>query len=313
MQRLGLPVTGCLSLLPISFSLLSSPAPPVAGQVLNVAGRVEIQRAGQPVQKGTLLFQLRRGDLLKVQEGGSAEVVLFQNGARYRLSGAATARVELADLKAASGTAPHPLHSLSPTFTRRMQTGSRPVSPRFLGVLVRDPGDPTQGPRNPSPNGALPAPPVTLRWDGPIGGDSLRVQISDGEQTIHRAELPPTERAYQVPNGILRPGQYYVWSVTTLHGGDAGARCRALLRILAPDEQKELNRLKQETAAARAAAPDNPASLLLLAQAYERFGLFDAARTTYQEVLRVRPEEPGVRAALQQLRAAPGGAGSPAP
>src|SRR5438067_507896 len=69
-----------------------SAAPGAVGQLLNVAGRVEIQRGKGPARRGTLLFPLQSGDVVKVAEGGVAQVVLFQNGAQDRRTAAARLR-----------------------------------------------------------------------------------------------------------------------------------------------------------------------------------------------------------------------------
>jgi hypothetical protein len=302
--RLGTHGTCCL-VLPLWLLLAPASRPAVVGQLLNVSGGVEVQRGGEAARKGTLLYQLRQGDLLKVRGGGSAEVVLFRNGARFVLSGAASARVGDGDLKPVSGAAPRALKSLSSRFAKRINSPGGSVSPRFLGVLVREKGDPDLGPRDPSPSGAIRGVPVLLRWKGPVEGESLRVQISDGEQVVHRKELPPTAREYQVDPGILRRGEYYVWSVTAVSQGESGARCRAMLRLLSPDEQAELEQLEREAAEARGASPDSPASTLILAQVYERLGLFDSARAAYQEAERIRPGDAGVQAALKRLREGP--------
>jgi hypothetical protein len=294
---------GALLLVPLAFHFSGAAAAPprVVGQLLNVTGDVKVQRSSEPVRKASLLFPLHEGDVLRVGNDGSAEVVLFQNGARLLLSGPGAARVGPTGVKSASGTAARPLRSLSPLLTKQMNTPARAVSPRFLGVLVRDPGDANLGPRNPSPNGAVRGAPVILRWAGPVEGDTLRLLIIDGENTVHQEELQPNAREYQVPAGVLRPGQYYVWSVTAVNGGGSGAHCRALLRLLSPAEQAALDRLEREAKAARTAETDDPAGTLLLAQAYEQLGLFEDARAAYQEVLRLRPDDPGVQAALKHL------------
>jgi hypothetical protein len=110
-----------------------------------------------------------------------------------------------------------------------------------------------------------------------------------------------------VPDGVLRPGGYYIWSATSFQGGDAGSKCRALVRVLTAEERAVLDQMEQESAAARAAAPDDPAPPLLLAQSYERLGLIDDALTSYRAVLELRPEEEGVQAAVKRLEGgAPG-------
>jgi hypothetical protein len=281
---------------------LSAESRPV-GQLLNVAGRVDIQRAHHPPIVATLLFPLQTGDVLMVRDGGSAQVVLFQNGVRLTLPAGSTARVEPSALTSLSGPRPQPLPAVNRAFLRRVSTAPKQVSPRMLGILIRAPGDALLGPRNPAPNGAVHGAPVTLRWSGPIEGEQLRLQISDGERAIHRAELPATTREYAVPNGVLRAGEYYVWSVAALKGGDAGPRCRALVRMLLPQESADLEEIEREVAAARASSSEDPAPLLLLAQTYEHLGMLDDARATYEAVLRLRPKVAGVLAALKRLTA----------
>src|SRR5690242_2388859 len=86
------------------------------GQLLNVAGRVEVQRAGKPALKGTLLLPLQSGDHLKVGDGGSAEVVLFQNGARLGLPAGCAVVVTASALKPLSGPPPQARATLSSAF-----------------------------------------------------------------------------------------------------------------------------------------------------------------------------------------------------
>jgi tetratricopeptide (TPR) repeat protein len=295
-------------LLPTAFCLLPSAFCPPAqaqthtvGQLLNVTGRVDVQRGKQAVMKGTLLFQLEKGDVLTSRAGGAAEVVLFKDGARFGLPAGSSARVGAAGLEAVSGPKPQALAGLSTTFVRRMNAPARQVSPRILGVLVRPVQDPTLGPRQPSPHGAVRMAPVVLHWLGPVEGEALRLVISDGENAVLREELKPTAREFTVPEGKLKPGEFYVWSVTAVHGGDASVKCRALVRVLTPEERTEVERLEKETAVALAAAPDNPAPTLLLAQVYERLGMYDDALAAYEAARKLRPEDTGVKDALKRL------------
>jgi len=282
-------------------ALPSAAAPQAVGQLLNVTGRVEVQRAGQPVRKGTLLFQLQPGDLLVVREGGVAEVVLFKNGARFSLPGDSAARVEPLALQPRSGPAPKPLKGLSLVFVRQMNTVYKPPSTRILGVLVRSADEDGLGPCQPSPSGAVRDAAETLHWVGPIEGQQLRLRISDGRRTVCRADLPPAAREFKVPPSTLKPGVQYVWSVTTVADGESGHECRAPLRVLLPRERTEVEAMERETAAARRQDANDPAPLLLIAQVYERLGLRDDARAAYQAAQRLRPDDEGVRAALARL------------
>src|SRR5438445_818203 len=76
------------------------------GQLVNVAGSVAIQRGKQPAIKGALLTSLQNGDVVKVGDGGSAEVVLFATGARFALAAKSAARIDSSGLKPLSGPAP---------------------------------------------------------------------------------------------------------------------------------------------------------------------------------------------------------------
>src|SRR5947208_13412946 len=52
------------------------------GQLLDVTGPVEIERARQKPVKVCMLFPLRIDDRLRVGAGGTAQLVLFRSGAR---------------------------------------------------------------------------------------------------------------------------------------------------------------------------------------------------------------------------------------
>jgi cytochrome c-type biogenesis protein CcmH/NrfG len=73
------------------------------------------------------------------------------------------------------------------------------------------------------------------------------------------------------------------------------------VRVLLPEEEVEVEALKKETAAVRASAPNNPAPVLLLAQIYERLGMYDDALASYQAALKLRPGDEGVQAAVRRL------------
>lgn len=284
----------------------SAAAPPSVGQLLDVKGGVEILRAGQPSRRGTLLSPLLALDRLVVPAGGSAEVVLFRNGVRFVLVGPSAARVEPRALQRYSGAAPKPLPAIGQPFIRQMSAPFRPASARILGVLVRSAPEGDVGPRAPSPNGAVRDPSVTLHWAGPIEGEQLRVRISTEEQTIYRSELAPTARELKLPPGTLKPGVPYLWSVTAVTDGERGHECRAVVRLLLPRERADLEAMEREAAAARRQDAGDPAPLLLLGQAYERLDLRDDARAAYESVLRLRPGDEGVRAALARLASRPG-------
>jgi hypothetical protein len=292
---------------------VSAAAAPV-GQFQDVWGRVTVERGQRPATTGRLFLQLEREDVVRVGAGGRAEILLFQSGARFALGANSAVRVMPAQLRRLAGPEPRPLGQARQPFAgpRASSLPRRPVPQRLLGFVVRQGGEELLGPRHPQPHGAVrggepeakPSVAVTLRWEGPIEGDSLRLQINDDERTLFRTVLPPTTREFSLPKGVLRPGRWYAWRVMAIQDGSSRQECSALLRLLLPEERATLERLEREAAQARAAEPVHPAPLLLLAQCYEGWGMFADARAAYHAVRRLRPDDAGVAAALQRLPAA---------
>lgn len=293
--------------------------PAAVGHLIDIGGRVEIERRGQALRKGALLDTLQAGDRVRVAAGGTAQLVLYANGARFALTGPAGVEVAATRLLPRSGTPPQARRALSLEFVRRI---NRPISPpdarltTVQGLILR--GDDALGPQQPNPSGTVRSTPVTLRWAGPIHADQLHLQITDGQRTVHAANQPSAARSYPVPEGVLQPGKYYFWFVTAVQDGQSQQSCGALLRVLTLDERSELERLERELGVAAAPSlPDTPPptpadpaarkeeeripALLLLGAVYERLGMRAAARWAYEEVHRARPEDAGVRSALRRL------------
>jgi tetratricopeptide repeat protein len=272
-----------------------------AGQLLDVQGRVQIRHGSQPPRAGGLLAELQPGDTLKVVSG-RAEVVLFPAGARFALSAGSAVRVQASRLQRLAGPPPRALPPASQPFAQPLSVARRPIPQKLLGVITRGGGEDTQGPHHLSPHGAVRQPPVVLRWEGPVEGEQLEVQISNGDQIVHRASLPGTARSCEVPAGVLKPGPWYAWFVTAAGSAEGPRKEYALLRLLTSDERQALAREEHPTDPARSAAAGSPAAEMRLAQLYERLGLFPEARTHYLAVQRLRPDDPGAREALARLR-----------
>jgi hypothetical protein len=267
----------------------------VVGQILDLKGRVEIQRGKGKALPGTLVFPLETRDVLHVGEGGAVEVVLFAKGVRFRLAGAGSVQIAQETLVPISGAKPQAVTELSPTLRHRLRT---PVRGGLTGLVVRGGNGAGFGPSHPSPDGAVRATPVTLRWSGLIDATQLHLQISAGEKDVDHKDLAADVREYEVPKGVLQPGKEYDWSVTALRGAAIGSWCRATLRLLPAAEVAEVAVIEKECAGS---ASVDTASLLLLAAAYERFDMKEDALARYQAVLRLRPGDAGVQAAVKRL------------
>ena len=99
--------------------------------------------------------------------------------------------------------------------------------------------------------------------------------------------------------GTLQSGRLYTWSLEV--PGQAETRVTALLRLLTLEEEQAIQELETQAAAEQRAQPGNPAPLLVLAEGYERVGLFDDAAAAYRDVLRLRPGNHAVAAALKAI------------
>jgi len=269
--------------------------PKSVGQLLNVTGSVEVRRPKERPAKGVLLHPLRAGDVVAASRSGSAEVVLFADGARFSIPGGSSARVEANGLKRVSGSAPKELRRLP-----LPNPPARTFSKRIMGILVRD-AHRRSGGRS-TPNGALREAPIVLRWNATGADRELDLRIRDEKEEAFAQRLPAGTREFNVPEGALRAGEYYVYTVNAVNAaGDAERIGIGWFRVLTPPEKTALSVLETETAQERQSNPNSPAAILLLAQTYERFGFLTEARSLYQDAIRMRPNDEGLQSAMQRL------------
>ena len=77
--------------------------------------------------------------------------------------------------------------------------------------------------------------------------------------------------------------------------------CEGLVRLLSNSERNSVELQEQAAETLREADTGDPAPDLLLAQAYERLGLFEDAITTYETALRFGPNR-GAESAMGRLK-----------
>jgi hypothetical protein len=267
------------------------------GQLLNVHGRVTVKR-GPSSQAGTSLTPVRAGDRLSVAAGSSAEVVLYRPGKRYRLSSGAAVTVESAGLRARSGAAPRELKFVAQPLPPLSAATSQ------LGLVIRTLDE--RPVRLLTPRGGLLQSPVVLTWQHDSATKKLLLRLRDGRgEVIHKREFAEREQSYALPDGLLRPGEVYQWSVIGFgDGGEATGGDTAVLRVLLPGEAQALERLERLAEEELAASPPDPTLLLALAHACERYWLLEQAEAAYDRAARLVPTDEAVRKALARLRAA---------
>jgi hypothetical protein len=304
-------LTALLSLLALTGAAHPPATPPgrstapakVVGHLLNVVGPVEIRREREGIRKGVLLFPLQKGDVIAVGGKGAAEIVFYETGGRYLLPANSSGAVEQTGIVRRSGPASRALRRLA-----LPRPPTQQPSPRILGHVLRASSRNLGGAAQPrlkgvTPNGPVRGQPVALKWLGELSGVAeLQVRVRDEEKTVYQTTVKPNVHEVVVPAGMLEVGQYYIWTVTGV--GEDGAQKGggdAWVRILPPGELAALEVLERDVAESSKAEPDNPAPLLLLAMTYERFGMMDEAGAVYERVRKLRPDDPGIQAAIERL------------
>lgn len=286
---------------------------PIVGQLMSVTGVVTLRRAGQKAPQKALSFtSVRASDTIAVGTGGTATVILFQNGVRYALKSKSAVRVAPAFITRVSGTPPRTLPPLSIHLVRRL-TAPPSLSAEAGGITLR--GSRIGAgliPRNLTPFAiARSSGPITLRWEGPdkpTAGMELLLSIADAESGDRALEktLPATARKFPVPpETLLLPGRRYVWSLTVTggaRGADGGMpRAETTFRVLTDAEQAGVTAMEQAAREMSRVTPRDATPELLMAQNYARVGMIGEAILSYEAALRIAPDEAG-RAALTRLR-----------
>ena len=257
-------------------------------------------RHGKNLADAALLHPLTVDDRLIVAAGGRAELVLFAEGRRYALDGPGTALVRQAELRPVSGKPPAALKSIA-----LPRLGEQPVPARVLGLVVRGGPDEITGPRHPVPNGSVRAL-TPLKWDGPVEGTELELRVRDSQGVVEKVSLPVAAREYRLPDQRLKPGEYYVWSITSIsENGDVLRGATAVVRLLSDEDRQRLAAVESALRAEMKGQPDDSAPALLMARAYEGLGLFDDALDLYRKALAARPKDPGLQAAVRRLAGEP--------
>jgi hypothetical protein len=272
-------------------------------KALVVTGPTQVMRAALPPRPLRTRSEFLLGDRVQVGAQGSVLVVFYRKGVRYRLLAGSTYRIQAASVARLTGQPPQQLAALPSALVgaARMVLQSEP--PQFLGTVVRS--DDAQGPRHPLPVGGVRTRIVTLRWEGPIigvGGErlSLRLQITEvaGSRTILERTLSQDARSFLVPAHLLIPGRWYTWSVLAV---GPNRTCGGPIRLIGPAERSLLARVEQADQTMHTSTEEDAETDRLLAEVYERLGLFAQALEDYELVLRQHSDDADAQAAVKRL------------
>lgn len=264
------------------------------GQFINTTGTVTVQKASGATVKGALLVPVENADVIRVADGGRAEVVLFSNGARFALPAGSVAAVSSSGVTARGGAAPEARKGVTVA-----AAATRRGNERILGLVVRNG---RFGVRDLTPNGATLEDQVVLKWGGIIDAARLELRITNLTQDVYRVQLPVSAREHRVPAGILRPGVDYGWILSGLGpDGDIVTTNVAWLRVANAAERKLIERLRQDVAEIRREDPDSPVGSALLGLGLERLGYWREARTAFEAAQKLRPDDEGLKTAIENL------------
>lgn len=263
------------------------------GQLLNTQGAVTLERSGKVVTAHALTGEpVREGDLVTVGTAGAAQILLRANGHRFALRQGNRVRAGRERLKTLRGTPPQALIPMGKHLAQSALEGPS------AATLVRG-GNRDEVLCHPTPVGLVTTDKVTLRWDGTTTSAlTLRWREGDAEEATEKPiALAAGIRKYALPAGWLKPGVWYLWSVTA----EDGHYCIGAIRRAAPNDADTFRAMEVEAEAARRAAPDDPTPDLLLVQGYANLGRFEQALLVFAALQKRFPNDAGVAALGERL------------
>ncbi len=272
------------------------------GKTLRIVGSAQITR-GERTRPLQARAGFQAGDRLRVLPGSAVTLVYYANGARYELAAQSSYRIETGGPRLLTGRAPR---LLSPLYVALVKAAGQTPT-RFAGTVIR--GAAQEGaPRPLRPIGAARDLTVVLRWERPAADPTaeetqweVRIRQSDNARTVWRQTLGGEVTECALPAGLLRPGTCYEWIVCAAGGSHNGASCLAPLYVLTDDERACLQALEQSAARLQKAGTQDWDSDRLLAEMYERMGLYQDALRVCTDLAHAYPNDTGVQAALSRL------------
>ena len=217
---------------------------------------------------------------------GAAQILLNADGTRYALASGEKYKVTTNAVTSITGNPPVKLAKIGKTLSAH-STG------RTGGVLLRGGRDFHPAPLGAVPNGAVK---LTWAWDCEQRQE-LKIVRRDGKEEVLTTPLGAAVREFNLPVGKLRPGVWYTWTVRA----DEDHTCGGPIRIETREDAGSIAAMEQDADALRRDSPDDPTPDLLRAEGYVEFGLFDKARDAYAAALKLRPDDDGIKNALQQI------------
>ncbi|HUF50102.1 MAG TPA: hypothetical protein VMN60_04680 [Longimicrobiales bacterium] len=256
-------------------SAIQPPADPAA-LVVQLSGRVEVQRAGRtlPVTVGA---SLEAGDRLVVPAGGRA-VLMYRTGKMETATSTLT-------IEARQSEQPSNLYRQTVQTAVAVATTDAGKQPNRQGMIRPVPGEPTPS----TPRNGIKVLDVrpTFTWLAVPGATAYTIQIRrtdlDGARPVRFQHAhADTTWTYPADSPALVPGASYEWTVAAAPGGRPAVAAR--FRVVSAVEFDALSRMLGEFAAAGI----DPMSdgLFVTALWYRETGLFYEAQRALDQMSR---------------------------
>jgi hypothetical protein len=280
------------NLLFVLAALTAAPAPPApAAIVYALTGEASQAASGQPRHAVRLFDRLAAGARLEVAPGARLALA-FESGNRWELGGGARITLGATGFKAHSGD------------VRALP--SVPPLPRLAAIRKHDHAGPRGAVRiraeriaglYPRCGAATLAGATVLRFEPVDGGGKYRVEVVDRQGKAVFTEETATAEV-NIPEGRLKPGRRYHWTVRTIDRVGPVARGDAGFVTLSA----KIAEAREELRKAVESAGDG-ASLALLAEVDRSLGLLAEALKELRLDLGRTQMDPALREALAEIEA----------
>jgi hypothetical protein len=266
----------------VSASPGDKPSLPVA-MVLKASGIATVRQQGDPEAKPLkVLERLRAGAKLETGPDSQASLVFF-SGERFEVRESTTAEVGTGELRVLKGSVkplpPLPTLAVVAPIAPSEKAGSQSAAVRVRGGSQAFKLYPDESERVIAGSAKLtftparPASKYKVELESERGDTLMSVEIADTSLTVSQ--------------GILKPAEWYYWSVRTIETDKPSVRAEARFSTLGKKESDARAALEKEAASA-----NDPGLLFLLAEVDRNLGLRREACNELKAIRDARGDSP---------------------
>ena len=273
-----------------------------AAQLLNAKGDVLLIRDGKTISEhARSLTVIYEGDIVQLKKEARSQILL-SDGSRISIASNSRVRVGGGKVVSLQGGSPKAMPSLGKNLVSSASELKGSLGGRLGGIVLRNDGNP-DGLHDPLPVGAVKKRVVTLSWSGESAEKiDLSVTALGSKSEIFSKSLPRKSRFLDLPEGLLKPGEWYSWKIASLDSKGVKTQTGSLIRLLSAEDEGKRMLFEKEAKAAMKRNPKEATPHILLARAYESLGLFQEAGSEYATAQELDPQDVTVDEALERLK-----------